>query len=706
MKTIKNILITGITGFFGGEYVRTLLKDPANKVYGIVRAKRNTPFDQRKELSDLIGENLTIVPGDVTKPGVLAEGAELPRIDEIIHLAAYTGFKECDRELLEQINIGGVKHMVELAKTLGPDRFIHVSTAYVAGTAQRALEDELIEAPTFRNAYEETKYSGERIVRASGLPFIIARPSIIQGDSRTGKAESDKMAYGILKTLHRLKRLVQREYRDHEEYKCTGGIPPDLSFLVQGRPQTKKNMITSDDVIDIIEKVRLHGEIGKTYHVCNPTNTTLGDIFDYMQQSLEMSLIRLDPDEEPDNNDKRQRLMTLGVQDYRLYMLHDDPEFDMTNTLILVDPQDIHPYDEAMHLFLNNQYIKDHLEGQEAAVVKGQKVNSRLPAIRKYGRSILSYSALLDEFFEFATPGIDGFIPYVVADNTAILVGKPLTAAEEPAVKSFIRMCAENDYSPCAIEIPERTARIFHDEGFEVNKLGIETHLLLDRIDLSLPGKEYEAWRRWRNHAQTNGIRVAEKKLAEVNPSSIRNISDEWLKTKKNKDELGVLLRRLDLTSEPYVRRFFAYHGDELLGYVFFDPVFSAGRIEGYYANIERYVTTNGQANLYSIRPYILLEATRQFIEENEQGAQLRFVSLGLCPLHGLGGNPFRENVVIKEYFEELYEKSDLYAFKGVSQHKNKYPGSAKVDEPVYIAFKKGSSTDDIFNVFDRIGII
>ena len=51
-------------------------------------------------------------------------------------------------------------------------RFMHLSTALVAGGASRALvrEDALPEAPRYANHYESSKHAAERIVRTAMNP--------------------------------------------------------------------------------------------------------------------------------------------------------------------------------------------------------------------------------------------------------------------------------------------------------------------------------------------------------------------------------------------------------------------------------------------------------------------------------------------------------------------------------------------------------
>jgi nucleoside-diphosphate-sugar epimerase len=86
------------------------------------------------------------------------------------------------------------------------DRLSYVSTAYVAGEPRRLFgEHELDVGQRFRNPYERSKFEAERMVRerAHGLPLQVLRPSIVVGDSRTGRTSSFNVLYGPLKAFAR-----------------------------------------------------------------------------------------------------------------------------------------------------------------------------------------------------------------------------------------------------------------------------------------------------------------------------------------------------------------------------------------------------------------------------------------------------------------------------------------------------------------------
>ncbi len=108
------------------------------------------------------------------------------------------------------INVDGTRRVVELAQLCARrghlDSFVHVSTAYVAGTHGGSFaEGDVDVGQGFRNAYERTKFEAERVVRERGwgLPAQIVRPSIVVGDSATGWTPAFNVLYGPMKAFSR-----------------------------------------------------------------------------------------------------------------------------------------------------------------------------------------------------------------------------------------------------------------------------------------------------------------------------------------------------------------------------------------------------------------------------------------------------------------------------------------------------------------------
>ena len=196
------ILLTGATGFLGMELLARLIEEGEDEVICLVRAGTQEEADARlaavfARLFDEPpagrrrghgGGRATSRPRTSGSRPATAR-ALLERVTSVIHCAASIAF---DRTLEEarQVNTGGALRMLELSRELAERgrlrRHLHVSTAYVAGRfGGRFLETDLDVGQGFRNTYEQSKFEAERAIGepAGGLPLLIARPSIIVGDS-------------------------------------------------------------------------------------------------------------------------------------------------------------------------------------------------------------------------------------------------------------------------------------------------------------------------------------------------------------------------------------------------------------------------------------------------------------------------------------------------------------------------------------------
>ena len=216
----ERVLITGATGFVGRQVVRRLLeRHPEVELVLFVRARGVTPGSDRartiiREVTGqrdtaALADRVTLVDTDITQEQCGLDAATFRATaagtTRIIHSAATVYFAE-QLDESRRINVTGTVNMLALAEEAqraGTLRsFVHVSTAYVAGVREGIVrEDELDVQQRFRNTYEQTKCEAEKLVRArqARLPIVIARPSIVVGDSQTGITTSFKTVYWPLK---------------------------------------------------------------------------------------------------------------------------------------------------------------------------------------------------------------------------------------------------------------------------------------------------------------------------------------------------------------------------------------------------------------------------------------------------------------------------------------------------------------------------
>jgi thioester reductase-like protein len=163
---------------------RTVLLTGASGVVGRALLPRLRDLDVAclVHRSPVSGPNVTAVPGDIAKPMLgLAEQAYVElaaRVDAVIHCAAVTDFGRTDGSL-ETTNIAGTENVAAFAATAKAVLY-HVSTAFV---------DAKVNGDRGRTAigYASSNAAGEQVVRSSGVPHVILRPSVVIGDSVTGE---------------------------------------------------------------------------------------------------------------------------------------------------------------------------------------------------------------------------------------------------------------------------------------------------------------------------------------------------------------------------------------------------------------------------------------------------------------------------------------------------------------------------------------
>ena len=118
----------------------------------------------------------------------------------VIHCAASVRFDLSEADY-DRVNVGGTRQAVELARAGGCD-LLHVSTAYVCGrTVGPVVEGPIAAQADFANGYERSKAAGEAVVAASGLRWVIARPSIVLGDHWTGRIRQFDALYTAFRLI-------------------------------------------------------------------------------------------------------------------------------------------------------------------------------------------------------------------------------------------------------------------------------------------------------------------------------------------------------------------------------------------------------------------------------------------------------------------------------------------------------------------------
>jgi thioester reductase-like protein len=255
------LLLTGATGFVGMELLARVLEQTRFDVVALVRAADDRAAQARIDelLETLVAPGVRphrgrvrALAADLESPGLglspLVSERLAGSITAAVHCAASISFT-LPLDEARRINVEGTREVVALASRAHArgnlERFVHVSTAYVAGDRTGVVsEHDGNVGQTFRNTYEQTKLEAEQVVADSGLPAAIVRPSVIVGDSTTGWTQAFNVIYWPLQAFAR-------------------GLFP----IVPGDPAASLDIVPVDTVADALLELLRGPVLGGAFHI-------------------------------------------------------------------------------------------------------------------------------------------------------------------------------------------------------------------------------------------------------------------------------------------------------------------------------------------------------------------------------------------------------------------------------------------------------
>lgn len=167
------VLVTGANGYTGYWFCKYLADKgvPARGMY--------YPPDGKPDLDH---PSLEIVPGDLLDRDSLRRALE--GIEVVQSVAALYRPTNVSEQAYWQVNVDGVRNIVEESARAGVKRLVQCSTMGVHGTVNGPAGDESSPiAPD--DYYQQTKYEGEvlslQLGQELGLPVAVARPAGIYG---------------------------------------------------------------------------------------------------------------------------------------------------------------------------------------------------------------------------------------------------------------------------------------------------------------------------------------------------------------------------------------------------------------------------------------------------------------------------------------------------------------------------------------------
>ncbi len=269
--------VTGATGFIGSNLVPLLLERTAGKrgaaahIHLLVRESSLPRIEQRiaewAKGDAAVRKRLKPVVGDLHEP-LLGVGPEAIAalsahgVAHFFHLAAIYDMT-AGAEVNQLANIEGTHHALELADAIGARLFHHVSSVAVAGRYRGVFTEDMFDVDQpLEHPYHRTKFESEKLVRETAtMPWRVYRPSIVVGDSRSGRMAKVDGPYYFLPLLRRAQRLV-----------------PDWLPLI-GPELGTTNIVPVDFVARALDHIAHRRGLDRhAFHLTDPNQTRVVDV--------------------------------------------------------------------------------------------------------------------------------------------------------------------------------------------------------------------------------------------------------------------------------------------------------------------------------------------------------------------------------------------------------------------------------------------
>jgi nucleoside-diphosphate-sugar epimerase len=366
------VFVTGARGFLGRNLLQAAAMRAPRTTFVLLARSAEAAEDLRGRFGWLGRDRLRIVQGDIVRPGLglsAGEASVLASVSEVWHLAASTSFDDREMAAIYEGNVVGAQNVLAAARGLPKlDRFVYVSTAYVAGTNPGPIaEDEMPARSKFRNGYEATKWEAELSVRRSNLPFVIFRPSIIMGDSQTFDPQGERrMIYGYMLGIYYsvLRECKRRRIDFAQAWRGDRELEMDLRLL--GSPSATKNFVCIDDVVSSMLHILDTPHVTRSYHLTSAQPIEGMAMWRCIEKALRIRGVRY-VGENIENPTAMERHVMTYTAPFLPYTVNPDPVWLLTNTDAALGRAHARmPMSEAMLTGLLERFMTEEVSARQA----------------------------------------------------------------------------------------------------------------------------------------------------------------------------------------------------------------------------------------------------------------------------------------------------------------------------------------------------
>ena len=250
------VLVTGATGFIGGNLARELWRR-GEDVRALVR-----PGSNRLTIEDT---GIVPVEGDILDPSSIERAVH--GCEAVFHVAAAYTFWSRDPALVLRTNVEGTVNVLKAARQEGVSRMVYTSTVGTIGLPKDGLGDEgtPLDPKTLHGDYKRSKLQAERgalAMAAEGMPVVVVNPTTPVGPWDVKPTPTGRMVLDFLR-------------RRVPAYLKTGMNLVDVADVVEGH-------------ILALEK----GIPGERYILGN-RNVSLKEVFDILSSLTGLSAPRI-----------------------------------------------------------------------------------------------------------------------------------------------------------------------------------------------------------------------------------------------------------------------------------------------------------------------------------------------------------------------------------------------------------------------------
>jgi len=306
-------MLTGATGFLGSHVMAGLLNKGERVVIVGRPAGRESLAERIRRLLGWFGikhceEQLEFHEIDFLKPRLGLGADDYERLRRrglpIIHCASDTSFAEKKRTKVMRSNVESLNELLNFAEQSRTSYFHLVSSAYAAGTDSRECPEALVNSKHFNNVYEESKAQAEDIVsarcRKEQIPHTIIRPSIVYGDSLTGRSLRFNALYFPVRSMQQIRDIYLDEIKSnhgiksaecgiHLDYEGVLHLPVRI-FIPNGG---KINLIPVNYFTETVLSI-LENPLNETiYHVTSNHPQSMAGLASYTERFLKISGIEV-----------------------------------------------------------------------------------------------------------------------------------------------------------------------------------------------------------------------------------------------------------------------------------------------------------------------------------------------------------------------------------------------------------------------------